>query len=133
MTEASLVDLVNTVAFVLFWLFLFVAAGTTLARVAYYRVMGYRRPRLLTRDAVLVGGFALSFGLILFVRTARAFGVDVGPLGGSLVWSLVTATPAVVALGTYLYFELFVIEKGGDRVRDRTYEMPEDPDERDEP
>ena len=72
MTEGDAVDVVNNAAFVAFWVLLFVGTTSTLGRYAYYRAHGFRRPRLLIRDAFMVGGFAISFGLILFRRVLRA-------------------------------------------------------------
>lgn len=106
------VDLVNTVAFFLFLVPLAMGAGITLARVVRYRLDHQPMPRLLVRDAQVIGGFALSFGLILSVRLVRATGVDVSWIGTSVVWSIVTAAPAIWAVLVYLYFEIAVIERG---------------------
>lgn len=120
MTEAEAVALVSAAEVLAFWVLLFVGAGTTLARVAYYRANGYRRPKLLTRDMIFMGGFALSFGLVLAVRGLRSLGIDTSGLGQQLWWNLLTGVPALVAVGVYVYYELFRIERG-------------DPDDRDKP
>lgn len=112
MTEADAVSLVNGVAVVLFWLLFFAGAGSTLSRVAYYRAKKFRRPRLLVRDALFVGGLAMSFGLILLARGLRSAGFDTSGLANSLAWNVLTCIPALVAVGVYVYFEVFVIERG---------------------
>lgn len=127
MTDASVVDVVNALVFVAFWGLLFIGAGSTLARVAYYRQYGYKRPRLLNRDALMIGGFATSFGIILGVRVGRSVGFDTSGLASSVVWTLITSGPAIAAVATYVYFELFVIERGTDAERDRTYLDHEEP------
>ncbi len=108
MTEAELVDVVHSVAFATFWLLLFAGALSPAARVAYYHAHGYERPRLLNRDIVFIGGMATSFGIILFARA-----VDIPNLRDSLPWALVTDAGGIIAVVTYVYFELFVIERGG--------------------
>lgn len=107
MTVAELNDIIDAVSLVAWWTLLFVGAASTIARVAYYRAKGFRRPRLLVRDAVVIGGFAWSFGLILLVRALGITG-----LSENTLWKLVTAVPALIAVGTYVYFELAVIERG---------------------
>lgn len=118
MTEADLIAIVSGIEFLGFWILLFVGAGTTLARVAYYRANGFRRPKLLTRDAIVLGGFALSFGLVLAARGLRSLGLDTTGLATSLWWNLLTAIPALVAVAVYVYYELFRIERGEDDDRD---------------
>lgn len=129
MTDLELVELINRISFVAFWLLLFVGALSTIARVAYYRVHGFRRPRLLVRDALVIGGFAVSFGLILLVRVLRDAGHDVTPLSTALWWALVTSIPAIGAVAVYVWFELFVIERGGDHERDTTFLDPQRPED----
>ena len=111
MNEATWVTVVNFGAFGAFCVLLLVGATSTLSRVAYYRMNGYRRPRLLGRDAILVGGFSLSFGLLLGASIARALGYDTSTLASDIRWILITRIPAIVAVATYAYFELFVIER----------------------
>ena len=123
----NVVDLVNAVAFAAFFLFLLVGTGSTLARVSYYRAHGFRRPRLLIRDANLIGGFSISFGSILLVRALRAAGADVSGLATNPWWALGTALPAIWAVGVYAYYELWVIERGADEERDSTYLDPPRP------
>lgn len=118
MTEGDAIAIVSGVEFLAFWILLFVGAGTTLARVAYYRANGFRRPKLLTRDAIVLGGFALSFGLVLAARGLRSLGIDTSGLGGALWWNLLTAVPALAAVAVYVYYELFRIERGEDDERD---------------
>lgn len=107
MTEVEIVNVVHALAFVAFWLIVLVSAVSVAGRVAYYRAHGFKRPRLLTRDAIWHGGVALSFGLILGARA-----IDAQGLRNSLLWALGTDIPAIIAVSTFLYFELFVIERG---------------------
>ena len=126
MSEGA-VDVINAAAFVAFWVLLLIGTGSTLARYAYYRAHGFRRPKLLVRDAFLVGGFSISFGLILLVRVLRAAGLDTSGLATNPWWSLASSLPAIVAVAVYAYVEVFVIEKGGDSVRDEVYLNPPRP------
>lgn len=107
MTDASLADVIHNLAFGVFWLLLFTGAVSTIGRVVYYRRHGFERPRLLVRDSIMILGFSLSFGLVLFSRAAG--------LSTYLIqfpaWAVLTDVPAIVAVLAYVYFELFVIER----------------------
>ena len=125
-------DVIDTVSFFAFWLLLFVGAISVVARVVYYRSHGYRQPRLLTRDAVMLVGFSLSFGAVLFARVATNQGVDPSIFRESVAWGLLTALPAIVAVATFAYYELFVIERGAPSVEHRSHlELQRPPDELD--
>lgn len=115
----ELVNVIYGVGLLAFLAFLIVAAVTTMARVAMYRVMGFRRPRLLKRDAIFVTGFAITFGAIMVARVANATG-----LRNNVAWALATTIPALIAIGTYVYFELFVIERSPDASRDEYLSPP---------
>lgn len=110
MDNAALLSTVYLVALVLFVAPLFVGAATTVARVLLYRRERRPRPVLLTRDVIVIGGLALSFTLIAFVRVLGLVPV----VRESVVWAIATSTPAVVAAFTYAWYELFVIERGRD-------------------
>lgn len=112
MINEQAVDVIHAVAFSAFWVFLVVGALSVSARVAFYRARGYVRPRLLSRDAIFVAGFALSFGLILLVRVLPVAVVDAVRLRDNILWALLTDAPGVFAVATFVYFELFVIERG---------------------
>src|SRR4051812_39790349 len=106
-------DVLDALSLLAFWVLLFLGSGSVLARVAYYRAHGYRRPRLLTRDAIMLGGFSLSFGLVLFARVASGQGgISTEQFRASIPWGLLTSVPAVVAVAAFTYYELFVIERG---------------------
>lgn len=102
-------DIVNAVAAILFVLFLFAGFARTSARLVYYLQHRAQRPRLLNRDVVLIGGFAIPTGAILLVRWLglTAYVRD------NLLWTLGTDIALVGAVGTYAYYEWFVIEKDG--------------------
>lgn len=87
-----------------------IGALTTLGRVLYYFLHRIQRPRLLTRDVIVWGGLALSFAQIAIVRFLPPE-VRTQLTQGNLGWALSTTLPAVVAVLTYVYFELFVIER----------------------
>lgn len=98
---------VNAAAAIAFFVLLFIGAATTAGRAIYYRVQRLRRPRLLTRDVVFLGGFAISFGLILVVRLT---GIGVS-LKDNVLWAIATDLPGVGALAVYVWYEIFVIER----------------------
>lgn len=77
----------------------------TWGRIAVYRASGYPRPRLLTRDAIVIGGLAIPFVL---ASIARAVGYMPN---GELLWVLATGLPALFGIATYVYYELFVIDR----------------------
>lgn len=104
------VAFIYTLAGITFLIGLFVGAVSTLARVVYYRIHGTRRPRLLTRDVLVYGGLALSFGLIAGVRLLP-LDVRLALTTGNVGWALATSVPAVIAVIVYCYFELAVIER----------------------
>lgn len=106
MTDADLVSFVYLVSAVVFLAFIFVGAASVAARVAYYRAHGYLRPRLLTRDVIDRGGFALSFGMILIGRALNI------PGRTELPWTIATSLPAIIGAATFVYYEVFVIERG---------------------
>jgi hypothetical protein len=106
-----IVDVINTVAFLVFALALALGAGATLARVIRYRARGWHRPTLLTRDLQVIGGLALTVGSILFVRFLRTIGVDVAGLTTNLWWVLFTTIPVVWAVCVYAWFEIVIIER----------------------
>jgi hypothetical protein len=103
--------LVQTIYFVAGSLFLgglFLGALTTIARVVYYRIHRTARPRLLTRDLIVYGGLALSFGLITLVRFLPVE-TRQQVTTGNVLWAIATTVPAVLAVLYYCYIEIFVI------------------------
>lgn len=108
-----MIDVLNAVAFFGFLIPLLLGAGVTLARVVSYRLSGDTMPRLLVRDAQVIGGFAVTCGLLFSVRVLRAAGVDVSGLATSPWWIVVTAGPAIWAVVVWAWYEIFVIERGG--------------------
>lgn len=106
-------DLVNAIAFFCFLVPLLVGAGATLTRVVSYRLAGDPMPRLLIRDAQVIGGFAVTTGLLFSVRILRAVGADTSGLATNLGWVLATIVPAIWAVVVYAWFEIVVIERGG--------------------
>jgi hypothetical protein len=84
---------------------------STLARVVYYARNHVPRPRLLTRDVLVKGGYSVSFTLIALVRLLPAETRAALDLAGNVPWALLTSIPAAFASLVYLYFEWFVIER----------------------
>lgn len=107
-----MVDVINALAFLAFLILFAVGTGATLSRVVAYRIHGIKMPRLLIRDAQVIGGFAFSFGLILAVRVLRAFGVDVSGLATNIWWTVGSSIPALWAVAVYAFYEVVVIERG---------------------
>lgn len=87
-----------------------IGAMTTLARVLYYFLHRIQRPRLLTRDVIVWGGLALSFAQIAIVRFLPP-DIRNGLTAANVGWALSTTLPAVLAVCTYVYYELWVIER----------------------
>lgn len=121
-----MVDVINAIAFAVFVIALVIGAGATLARFIRYHVQGWPRPKLLTRDVLVIGGLAIAAGALLTVRMMRAIGVDITSLSTNLLWVALTTIPPVGAFVVYAYFEVFVIERG----RDEPYREREQPEPR---
>jgi len=125
----SLIEIIDAVSLVTFWVLMLIGTVSVMARVAYYRAHGFRRPRLLTRDAMFYGGLALSFGVVLLFRVATGSGLLDPALfreGGVLAvpFRLLTAGGAIGALLTFVYYEIRVIERGGGEDRGGGYPAP---------
>lgn len=97
------------ILFIAYTALLVVGASTTAARLVRFRRAGLPPPRLLGRDLVLVGGHAISLLFITGARVLVASNVISGNLAGQPWWWVVTSGPPLVAIATYVYFELFVI------------------------
>lgn len=129
MTDAEIVALVYSVGLLAFAAFALVGALTTAARIAYYLAHERERPVLLYRDAVVMIGFATTFGLLLIGRVlVRSGAISAESLRDNVIWAVLTTAPAVIAVATYVYFELFVIERGGDHQRDYPMRQKSDDD-----
>lgn len=107
MTEAELVVLLNAFILVVYIGAVVAGAVKTAQRVMRYSQARFRRPRLLTRDMVFIGGHAVTFVLI---GLARAF--NWAPVvAGHWWWTLGSAAPAVIGILTYCWYEYVVIER----------------------
>lgn len=111
MTDTDLSEAISLVAFVVFTVLLAIGAVSTLVRAVRYAHAGQTWPRLLIRDLILIGGLGLDFALILGVRFS---GIS---LRGNVPWVVVTSLLAIVSIGTYVWFELRIIERGDRRRR----------------
>lgn len=90
---------------------LLIAVISTGGRWIRYHRTGFRRPRLLNRDVVLVIGLAIPFVLILAVRAFDLLPFVTGEDGPHLWWLLMTGIPPIIAIAVYDYYELAVIER----------------------
>lgn len=107
MTETEIADAVILLGFIL-GLLLTVTRLTV--RLAHYSVSKHAWPKLAKRDIIAFGGLLLPFLLIFAVRV-----LDLAPaLAGQLWWRLVTGIPALIAVWTLAYYELFIIEANGE-------------------
>lgn len=111
--DQALVSVIYTVGGTVFLGGFVIGALTTLARVVYYFLHRVQRPRLLNRDIVVWGGLALSFAQIAAVRFLP-LDVRTQLTAGNVGWALSTTLPAVIAVVTYCYYELWVIERTKD-------------------
>lgn len=100
-------ETLTTIFFGVFVALLVVAAVTTVGRVVAKLFWHIPLPRLLIRDAITMAGLTLPF-LMIFAARAASSEFKEG-LRGNLLWITVTSVPAIIALATYVYFEIFVI------------------------
>lgn len=107
----SIVQTVYAVGGVVFLVALFAGFARTAGRVLYYHFNQSTRPKLLTRDLIVYGGLTISFGLISLVRFLPR-DERIALTTGNVAWAIATTLPACLAVLTYLYFEVWVIEKG---------------------
>lgn len=108
MSSADAYQTVTLWSFVIFTFLLLLGAFSTLVRAIRYLLARQRWPALLVRDLVTIGGLGVVFALIL---GARALEVSAS-LVGNVQWAALTGGLAIVSIGTYVVFELFIIEKG---------------------
>ena len=92
-------------------LLLFIGAASTGLRYRRYRREKVPVPLLLGRDVTLMAGLTLPFLAILIVRAFGVTSIVTGDGGPEVWWLLLTGVPALIAIGVYVYFELFVIER----------------------
>lgn len=100
----------NLLVVAAFVLPLVIGTVRTTMRIIARRLAGARQPRLLPRDAIVIGGIALSFLMLIGASTLSALElIDGGDLAREPWWIVLRAIPAVTGAWTYVYFELFVI------------------------
>lgn len=103
-------ETINLAAGVIFLGGLVLAVLLTGGRMVYYRTHGRKQPRLLRRDLIVKGSMAVT---ILLIIGGRIVGLS-EEVRTSVEWALITDIPAIVSILTYLYYEIFVIERGRD-------------------
>lgn len=74
-------------------------------RVGRYKMRNRAAPVLLYRDLITFGGLSITF---FSVATARAMNLP-PEYTRTVHWLIFTSAPALVGMGTFLYFEWFVI------------------------
>lgn len=113
MAATSWIEVFQLAAFLLFVVFVIGGAALTTIRLARYIWQRDHVPLILWRDVLARNGLAIPFTAILAVRVLRdTFGWDTSELVTSPWWVLSTSLPAVIGAGVYLYFEIFIIERG---------------------
>lgn len=110
MTDQQIVQTIYTIGGSIFLIALFAGFARTVARVIYYLQHKALRPRLLNRDFLVIGGLALSFGLITVVRFLP-LEARLALTTGNVLWALMTTVPACIAVLTYAWYEYRVIER----------------------
>jgi hypothetical protein len=71
-------------------------------------------PLLLLRDAASKLGMAVTVSLLITARTTLPAPADPYALSTWIPWMLWTTIPALLGMGTFFYFEAFVIKPGDD-------------------
>lgn len=104
-------DIVAAVNVVLFAVFMVIGALTTTRRWRRYRVNKIELPRLLWRDLLVGASLAIPIGAGLALRLARTWGVDIAAITDSGWWSILSTTIPMLGAATYVYYEIFVIER----------------------
>jgi hypothetical protein len=103
-------ELLNLLVLVAFVGGLLLGVVSTGLRIIEHIAHHHPLPILLPRDLIVVGGLALSFLAVAVVSLLNAMHViDGQALGRQAWWVLLRATPAIVAVWTFDYFELRVI------------------------
>lgn len=117
-------DTITAIALVLFAALLLFGAVSTIVRMLRFQRLHIRQPRLIWRDAGVFGLLALDFLLIAMHRALD------WTYASQLWWSLLTSGLAIVAVGIYAYFEMFVVghvrEQTDREWRDMTQDETED-------
>lgn len=107
MTEQEVVSALNAGVLGLFTALSLVGAASTVARAGRWARDNVPPPKLLVRDAILMVGLSFPFVAIL---TARVFQIP-PEITRTVPWVVLTSGPALFGVGTYVYFEFFVIGK----------------------
>ena len=107
------VSFVYTVGGIVFLMGLFAGFIRTAVRVITVPPSAYpggRRPRLLIRDVIVIGGFALTMTAITLIRFLPPE-VRVAYTQGNVWWALLTTIPICVSVLVYCFYEYAVIER----------------------
>lgn len=107
------VSLVYTVGGIVFLVGLFAGFLRTAIRVLFVPPRAYpegRRPRLLVRDIIVIGGFALSMTAIVLIRFLP-LETRLALTSGNVWWALLTTIPICLSVLVYCWFEFRIIER----------------------
>lgn len=111
--DRELIAATQILFLIVFTLAILGGAITTTARLIRYLRLGESPPVILWRDVIARNSLAIPFLAIFAVRAARAMGYDVAWIVESIWWVLATSIPPTIGALIYVYFELYVIERGG--------------------
>lgn len=101
----------TAVASLLWYAFLIASLLALVTRILRYRRAGIKTPELLWRDLISKTGLAMPISLVLLARLAMAQApAAVSPISSWLPWMLWTTLPPILGMGTFLYYEWFVID-----------------------
>lgn len=104
-------DTLAALIFVAFIAMLVAVTFSVAIRVGRWRVRHISPPTLLYRDLVGFSGLSFSF---LAVMVARVLDIP-DHYVRTVPWLIFTSVPALLGVGTFLYFEVFVIGHRDDR------------------
>ncbi len=103
----------GAVALGIFTFMLVISIAILAARIVRYRRRRMKVPSLAKRDFWFLAGLALPF---LGIFVARAFGIR--GLGTNLLWLIATTVLALLAMGVWLWYGVFIIERTDEERRE---------------
>lgn len=113
MSQDVLLEVINSITFVVFLVLMTLAVTRMLIRVYAYRFTGRRPSIILRRDIALMGSLLLAFGAPVFIQF---FGWgDLFFEGGEyrLIYTILRDLAGLIGLGYWVWAEYFVIGKPG--------------------
>lgn len=108
MTEGQwlqFVDTINVLVFAAFVVLLLIGTTSTIIRAVRYQIAREPIPLILIRDLISRTGITVPIAMVFAARA-----LNIGGLQDNLAWIAVTALPALIGVGTYAYFEVFILD-----------------------